>query len=948
MLKKPSNKSNTKPNHKRKILALIDGNALVHRAYHALPPLTTKEGKPSGAVYGFALTLFGMMDKVKPDYIIASFDVKGPTFRHKEFKEYKANRKKAPDDLYEQIPMCQELLKSYGIPIYIKEGYEADDVLGTISKMKLTEKPPKVSRNLETLTPFTQGVDTLIVTGDMDLAQLVDKDTSIFTLRRGVKDTVIYDEGGVMEKYKIRPDQIVDYKALRGDPSDNIPGVKGVGEKTALDLLHQFGHLKDIYNNLDKIEKPAVRKKLEDNKKEAFLSYRLATIATNIPLQVDLASARVDNFNKEGLAEFLKKMGFQSLYKRLVGGVSAGRGLALRRSETKSSDGKGRTSRSAGDKDYSGEFKFIKPKTKKDIEKLIGNIKKQKQFSYFLDFEGSKFYNAKVNGMGVSPDNQKTYYVEIDFLKEFKKLFTDRKIRKNGYGVKFDFELLGKIFKKENVSATDLEMFEDNFFDVKLAGYLLGQTGRNDLEKEIFNEFGETFQNDDKKGEQASLLTNLDENRQRLTAEKAGWIGRLAEIYENKFTNKEKGLAKVFNKLEMPLEVVLAKMELNGIKVDRKILDNLSEFLKKKLAGLEKKIYDLTGEKFNINSPSQLAEVLFQKLKLPTTDIKKGKTGYSTDAEQLEKLRSTHPAIKLIEEYRIYAKLKNTYADPLPELIQPDGRIHTTFNQTGAITGRLSSSDPNLQNIPKYGEVSTLIRQSFVADKKKILVSADYSQIDLRVAAHLSQDPKMMEIFKEGKDIHRSTAAWVNNLPLDKVTDEQRSEAKSLNFGILYGMGIYGFMRDSGVSQERAEFFIQQYMKTFSKLKEFLEKTKEQARKNGFVETEFGRRRYLPNIKSANYQVRSGAERAAVNFPIQGLAADIMKLAMLKIDEKLLRKKYRSAKMELQIHDEVIVEIDENQAEEFGKDLKEVMENVYKLRVPLVVEVSTGKNWGEL
>ena len=940
MPKKTSNKLNTKPNNKRKILALIDGNALVHRAYHALPPLTTKEGKPSGAVYGFALTLFGMMDKVKPDYIIASFDVKGPTFRHKEFKEYKANRKKAPDDLYEQIPVCQELLKSYGVPIYIKEGFEADDILGTISKMKLTEKPPKVSRDLETLTPFTQGVDTLIVTGDMDLAQLVDKDTSIFTLRRGVKDTVIYDEKGVMEKYGIRPDQIVDYKALRGDPSDNIPGVKGVGEKTALDLLHQFGHLKDIYDNLDKIEKSAVRKKLEENKEEAFLSYKLATIATNVPLQVDLGSARVDNFNKEGLAEFLKKMGFQSLYKRLIGG-------AFSHFPTSPSATRDKLTSATRDKLY-GEFKFTKPKTKKDIERLVGKIKKQKQFSYFLDFEGTKFYNAKINGVGLNVGNQKTYYLETDLLKELKEIFIDKKIRKNGYGVKFDLELLGRAFNEKNVTANDLEVFRRGFFDVKLAGYLLGQTKRSDLEKEVFNEFGETFQNDDKEEGQASLLTNLDENKQKLIAEKAGWVGRLTEVYENKFTAKEKGLASVFNNLEMPLEIVLAKMELNGIKVDRKILDNLSEFLKKKLANLEKKIYKLTGEEFNINSPSQLAEVLFQKLKLPTADIKRGKTGYSTDAEQLEKLRGAHPVIKFIEEYRVYAKLKSTYADPLPELIQADGRIHTTFNQTGAITGRLSSSEPNLQNIPKYGKVSKLIRQSFVVDEKKVLVSADYSQIDLRVAAHLSQDPKMMEIFREGKDIHRSTAAWVNNLPLEKVTDEQRSEAKSLNFGILYGMGTYGFMRDSGVSQERAEFFIKQYMKTFSKLKEFLEKTKEQARKNGFVETEFGRRRYLPNIKSGNYQVRSGAERAAVNFPMQGLAADIMKLAMLKIDEKLLRKKYRSAKMELQIHDEVIVEIDETQAEDFGKDLKEVMENVYKLRVPLVVEVSTGKNWGEL
>jgi DNA polymerase-1 len=917
ILNKLQNKSKSK-RPKKKVLALIDGNALVHRAYHALPPLTTKDGKPSGAVYGFALTLFGMMEKVKPDYIIASFDIKGPTFRHKEFKEYKANRKKAPDDLYEQIPMCQELLKSYGVPIYIKKGYEADDILGTISK------DPEIEKKL----------DTLIVTGDMDLAQLVDEDTSIFTLRRGVKDTVIYDEKGVLEKYKIRPDQIVDYKALRGDPSDNIPGVKGVGEKTAVNLLQQFNHLENIYNNLDEIEKPAVKKKLDDNKKEAFLSYKLATIATDVDIEVDLGVARVDKFSKNGLSQYLQKMGFHSLHKRLIENGNL------------QGENKGISSKRAKE-----ELKFKELVTKEDIKKVVNKIKKVKNYSYFLDKKGEKFYSAKIFGLGIHIQGTEVYYISDKLLAEFKSVFTDKNIKKNSYDIKLDLELL--------TSRQDLYV-DDNFFDVKLAGYLLGQGKRSDLEKDIFTEFGEGFQNDGRQGNQPSLLSGLDENRKKLIAEKSYWITRLSEVYKDKFSSKEKGLSKVFYELEMPLTSVLAQMEINGIKVDRKVLDKLSEFLGKKLTGLEKEIYKLTGEKFNINSPSQLAEVLFEKMKLSTKNIKRGKTGLSTDAEQLEKLRDLHPVIKFIEEYRTYAKLKNTYADPLPELIREDGRIHTSFNQTGAITGRLSSSDPNLQNIPKYGKVSELIRQSFVADKSKVLVSADYSQIDLRVAAHLSGDPKMMQIFQEGKDIHKSTAAWVNDIELDKVTKEQRSEAKSLNFGVLYGMGTYGFMRDSGVSQERAEFFIAQYMKTFSKLKEFIEKTKKDARQNGFVETEFGRRRYLPNINASNYMVRSGAERAAINFPIQGLAADIMKLAMLKVDDLVKSRKFTPSndlgpkikgqipKLELQIHDELIVEINRDKVEDFAKDLKKVMESVYKLKVPLVVDVSIGKNWGEL
>jgi DNA polymerase-1 len=547
---------------------------------------------------------------------------------------------------------------------------------------------------------------------------------------------------------------------------------------------------------------------------------------------------------------------------------------------------------------------------------------------------------------------------------------------------------------------------------------LLGQGKKSDLEKDIFTEFGESFQYDEKQGNQASLLSGLDENKKKLLAEKAGWITRLSNFYEDKLNKEEKesmgevvprggansdgrsetfksafqkaNLKKIFFDLEMPLIAVLARMEINGVKVDQKVLTDLSDFLGKKLTNLEKKIYKLTGEEFNINSPGQLSEILFEKMKLPTKGIKRGKTNYSTDAEQLEKLREIDPVIEFIEEYRTYAKLKNTYADPLPELVQKDDRIHTSFNQTGAITGRLSSSEPNLQNIPKYGEVSKLIRQSFIADKDKLLVSAGYSQIDLRVAAHLSQDPKMMEIFNDGKDIHKSTAAWVNGIELDKVTKEQRSEAKSLNFGVLYGMGTYGFMRDSGVSQERAEFFIAQYMKTFSKLKEFIEKTKKDARQNGFVETEFGRRRYLPNINASNYMVRGGAERAAINFPIQGLAADIMKLAMLKVDKMISQNennegqseqslafraersgvkgqafserttndkqtiKNRTAnkqtqpKLELQIHDELIVEVDKDKAEDFAKKLKEIMESTYKLKVPLTVETSIGKNWGEL
>ncbi len=898
-------------NKKKKVLALIDGNALVHRAYHALPFLTTKDGRPSGAVYGFALTLFSMMEKVKPDYIIASFDVKGPTFRHKEFKEYKANRKKAPDDLYEQIPLAQKMLRAYGIPIYTKKGYEADDVLGTISKN------PEIEKKL----------DTLIVTGDMDLAQLVDKDTSIFTLRRGVKDTAIYDEKAVEEKFHLKPEQIVDYKALRGDPSDNIPGVKGIGEKTAVALLQKFGSLKNIYKNLDKIDKPAVKKKLLEHKKEAFLSYSLAKIKTDVPIDdLDLGKAKVENLNKNGLGKFFQEMGFESLYKRLF------------------SDKNGylNSSLTGAMKKMKKKFEFQEISSEMEWQKLLAKIKRKKEFSYFLATDTEKFYSARPLGLGMFAGGQKTYFLKSDLIKQGKDLFQSGGIKKYVFDGKLFLELVDYQF------GFDLQKTARKQFDIFLVSFLLGKISKVKLEKLIFLEFGATFQNDLPAKRQSDLWGELSLEEKKLVAEKAGWVGRLASLYRKRLQAKEyKKIAKLFSKIEQPLTKVLAKMELNGIKVDKGVLDKLSVFLDKKLSVLEKKIYQLAGEEFNINSPAQLAKVLFEKLKLPTTDIKRTKEGYSTDAEQLARLRGKHKIIKYIERFREYAKLKNTYADPLPRLVQKDGRIHTTFNQMGTATGRLSSTNPNLQNIPKYGRVAHLIRKAFVAEEGKVLLSADYSQFDLRVAAHLSGDQRMIKVFRENGDIHRSTAAWVNKVKPEEVTEEQRREAKSLNFGMLYGMGVYGFMRDSGVSKERAEFFMEEYKKNFPKLVNFLERIKEEVKKKGYAETELGRRRYFPNINSDNGRLRAAEERAAINFPMQGLTADIMKMAMVKIGKELLPK-FPTAKLELQIHDELIVEVAETEAEKFGQKIKRLMEGVYKLKVPLVVDVSQGKNWSEL
>jgi len=506
---------------------------------------------------------------------------------------------------------------------------------------------------------------------------------------------------------------------------------------------------------------------------------------------------------------------------------------------------------------------------------------------------------------------------------------------------------------------------KNNFFDISLAAYLLkpGTSGEN-LEEMVLNETGEFFQHQTTKKGQGSLLADNAKNEKLSTAEKAIWVRKLGDSFSQKLKEiskeqeknipekiKKRGLGTIrglFEKMELPLVKILAKMEVNGIVVDKKKLEEVSVQAEKEIKRIVQKIFDLAGEEFNLNSPLQLAKVLYEKLGISTNQVKKGKTGYSTDADQLRKIRHLHPIISLIEKYRELFKFKTTYADVLPVLIDNDGRLRTSFNQTVTATGRLSSSNPNLQNIPKKGKLAGAIRAAFMAEEGKVLVSADYSQIDLRVAAHLSKDEKLIESFKKGKDIHRMTAAWVNNISEDEVTDSQRNEAKALNFGILYGMGTYGFMRDSGVSQERAEFFIDQYMKTFGGLKKYLDEIKNFAREKGYVETEIGRRRYIANINSSNYQLRSAAERMAINFPIQGLAADIMKLAMVEIEEKMKKNEIAKASLLLQVHDELIFEVEKKLAQDFSKRIAKLMEEIYLLEVPLKIDLRMGKNWNEL
>lgn len=906
---------------KKKTLVLLDSNALVHRAYHALPPLTNKEGQLTNAVYGYALTLFSVLEKIKPEYIVATFDLAGPTFRHEQYDQYKATRKKADDDLYVQIPLVKEMLQAFNIPIYEKKGFEADDIIGTIAKDE------KIDSEIE----------KLIVTGDLDALQLVDENTKIFTLRKGINDTVIYDIERVKDRYNLSPSQIIDYKSLKGDASDNIPGVKGIGDKTTTELLLEYKTLDGVYENLDKI-KESVRKKLEADKDNAYMSYELATINIKAPIDFKLSECETKDYDKNKLVDFLRKMGFHTLINRhfpdhQISGEDFGKKEAIEMSEVEIVSDQGGLSK---------------------VSKLFNNADKIGVSALGND---ENCFVSEMLGMGVSlmqGKKTKLFFIEKEFVKDWLKIFENKKPEFVGYNMKKDFQLLGKFLSGE---CSD---FFDKVFDVQIAVYLLSSGTSNEIEKIVMEEFGKSFKYKTTKNGQASFLDDNSENKKRETAEVAGWSLALSEIYLKKLREiektqeKENGGSKktilgVFELLEKPLIKILAEMEVSGVKVDKDVLKNISDLAQKELQKLEKKIYEMAGEQFNINSPSQLAEILYNKLKISTAGIRRGKTGFSTDAEQLKKLFELHPIISEIESYRELFKLKTTYADALPKLIMGDGRIHAKFNQAVAATGRLSSSDPNLQNIPKRGELAKEIRKAFVAEKGKVLLSLDYSQIDLRAAAHLSNDKKMIEIFQEGRDIHRSTAAWVNKIKEDEVTSEQRSEAKSLNFGVLYGMGIYGFMRDSGVTRERASFFIEKYMETFSGLKDYLEKTKEFARKFGYVETELGRRRYIPNINNSNFQVKNSAERVATNLPVQGLSADIVKLAMIKVDEAISEGvSKKEIALILQVHDELIFEVNEDKANEYGEKIKKVMEEVYKLKVPLVVESSIGKNWAEV
>jgi len=888
---------------KAKTLVLLDGNALIHRAFHALPPLTTKEGELVNAAYGFTMTLLSVLEKFHPEYIAASFDLAGPTFRHEQFAEYKATRVKAPDELYAQIPRVKEIVQAFNIPIFEKEGYEADDCVGTLARQA-----------------EQQNVEVIIVTGDNDVLQLVTPMVKVFTLRKGIKDTVLYDEKGVEEKYGFQPGQLPDYKGLAGDASDNIPGVAGIGGKTATDLIQSFGTLENIYAHLKEV-KESVRKKLETDKEKAFLSKELGAIDTDAPMELNLSACVSKDFDRGTVTKLFQELGFYSLIKRLPGSRETG-------NQKLETGGDPSTALRAGQ----GKNKPRKIVTKEELEKFLGKAKEAAV--YVKQAEGTLFGTGIESvHIAVAKESEASIAWNEATKKWLKTFLEDEKIKK----VVYDGKALLHIFQKENIDLRGIT------FDVLIAAYLLNSGGNVELGYLVLEECGE---------EEVVLPA------EKLLILREAYEKRIDKV--SKTQKKGKTLRQVFEHIEMPLLFVLYEVEQNGIRLNTEKFRALSDELAKELAALEKDIYAFSGKEFNINSPKQLSEILFQDLKIPAINIKKTKTGISTASAELQKLRA-YPIVAKIESYRELFKLKTTYLDAIPLLVDSTSRLHTTFNQAVAATGRLSSSDPNLQNIPIRSSWGERIRGAFEAEKGYVFIGADYSQIELRVMAHLSGDTALIEAFRKGEDVHSTTAAVVYKVKPEEVTPDMRRQAKVFNFGIMYGMGSFGLSQAAEIDQKIATQFIAAYFKKFSGVARFIEKMKEGARKNHYVETELGRRRYTPEIESGNVQVARAAERMAINMPIQGLAADIMKFSMLKAQELVndfnneaspsisrLEREASRARMVLQIHDELIFEVREDCAPEFAKKIKTVMESAYPLRVPLTAEVLIGKNWGEI
>ena len=878
----------------RKKLAIIDGKSVFYRGYYALPNLSTRDGVPTGGVYGFTAMALELIKRLKPDYVAVAWDKPKTNIRKrmKMYPEYKAGRKAAPPDFYTQIPILHEVLEAFGWPMYELDDYEADDIMATLA-----------------VQASKAGVDTMLITSDLDALQVVNEHVKVYALKRGFSQIEEFHPASFEQKYGLNAGQFLDLKALKGDSSDNIPGVAGIGEKTAIALLKEHKTLDGVYKNLPDI-KESVRRKLEAGHDMAYLSKKIAELWTDAPLELDLDAMDTTKLDPEHLRNLLQRLEFRSLLNALPDYM--------------------KTATASTDAVIGGVKIKVAKNVHIDLNETLDN----------LDLSGQKrlFIHSRCGGRhGKQPlvlmiGTAKAVYT-LDLAKLDKKavqsrlssIMADAGVGKVGYDIKSDIKLLDEL-------GIELENIEH---DVLVGAFLINAL----LRVQTLTDLADTFLRYD--GEPFENLPTED-----FIHRAPEFVAVIRELYEGqvKAFGEFPKMEQLAREIEWPLTPILAEMERAGIKLDTDYLKKFAKELEGSISDLEQKVYGHADHEFNIGSPSQLADVLFGKLQLPKEGIKKGKTGYSTAASELDKLRGLHPIIDLITQYREVVKLKNTYVDTLPKLVDENSRVHTTFNLTIAPTGRLSSADPNLQNIPVRTELGKRIRTAFVADKGNVLISADYSQFELRLAAALSGEESMIEAFNKDADIHIQTAALVYGIPEDKITKEQRYSAKAVNFGIMYGLGPHGLSVNSGMDFATSREFIQKYFEIRPKLKEYIEKTRQEAEEQGYVETLLGRRRPTPDVRSSNFAVREGAYRAAINHPLQGTAADIMKLAMVKIAPKLPK----DAKMLLQIHDSILVEAPQKDAEKVGKILKDTMEDAYELPVKLKADISAGKNWGKL
>lgn len=875
-----------------KTLLLIDGNSIINRAFFALPPMDNGAGVHTNAIYGFLTMMFKMINECKPTHMSVAFDLKAPTFRHKSYSEYKAGRKKTAPELLQQFEPLKNLLDKMNIDRKEIEGYEADDILGTIS-----------------LVAEKAGYKVYIVTGDRDAIQLASDKTTVLITKKGITDVESYDTEGVTERYGLTPSQFIDLKGLMGDKSDNIPGVPGIGEKTGIKLLTKFESVEGVIDNIDKL-KGTQKKKIEENREAMIMSKELATIVRDVPLEFKLDDMIFGDFEIASVIEEFKNLKFNSLISR-VGELS------------------------------NEEVEDVKVDIEKleNIEKFVDEARKKGSIFIKIITKDGNILEENIFRAYLAIESGKMYFIESKEITKLNELLEDNNIEKIGYELKQDYLALRPYgIELDNIA-----------FDISIAEYIIDSKSSTSYDFDIIANkylYRKVTSKEELLGKGAKSLGYSDVNIDDLDNYVAGIMTTVFGVIDKmKKIIKEDNMEMLFYDVEMPLIEVLGDMEYLGIYTDEKIIDNLGKEFDEIISSTEKKIFEYAGEEFNVNSPKQLGAILFEKLELPI--IKKTKTGYSTNAEVLEKLSDKHPIIDLIGEYRSVMKLKSTYIDGIKSLVNPiDGRIHSSFNQTVTTTGRISSTDPNMQNIPVRTEMGRKIRKVFIAEPGRKLVDADYSQVELRVLAHMSGDEHMIEAFKSGEDIHRKTASQVFGVDFDHVTSELRSAAKAVNFGIIYGKSDFGLAKDLGISQKKAKDYIESYFAKYASIKDFMDYIVSSAEETGYSTTMFNRRRYIPEIKSSNFMDKNRGKRAAMNAPIQGSAADIIKIAMVNVYNRL-KEEGLTSKLILQVHDELIVEAVDGEIDKVEELLRSEMENAVNLKVNLDVDLNIGDSWYE-